>query len=187
VEAEVIEEGLITLYVNGAELATIISTSCDQVDQALGFLANERFIDSAEEVDHAYLTSDGCCADVWLTHAVEIPERRIITSGRGGGLTFQDMLGEAEPIEDGRQVAPQRLYELLNQLQQPGSQYARARGVHASGLSDGETLLALREDVGRHNTIDKLRGACLRDGMRPGAESCSPQDACRLRCSTRRR
>jgi len=58
-----------------------------------------------------------------------------------------------------------RLHVLFNQLQARGSLYARARGVHAAGLADGEQLLAMAEDVGRHNTLDKLLGTCLRLGI----------------------
>jgi FdhD protein len=43
--------------------------------------------------------------------------------------------------------------------------HALAGGTHTAGLSDGERLLAVCEDIGRHNTIDKLCGACLQAGL----------------------
>ena len=56
---------------------------------------------------------------------------------------------------------------MFDQLQSPNSLYARSRGVHAAGLVDAESgrLLATAEDVGRHNTVDKIVGACLTKGI----------------------
>ena len=52
-------------------------------------------------------------------------------------------------------------------MQQRATLYARSRGVHTAALSDGEKLIVLAEDVGRHNTIDKVRGACLIEQIDP--------------------
>ncbi len=166
VQGEVIEEALVSLYVNGSELATIMCTPRDQADLALGFLKNEGFIQGLKDVAAIYVTPDGCCVDVWLDHGIEQPTRRIITSGCGGGVTFQNPEVSKQAFsEDGMKIPAARLHVLFNQLQARGSLYARARGVHAAGLADGEQLLAMAEDVGRHNTLDKLLGTCLRLGI----------------------
>jgi FdhD protein len=167
VHGEIIEEALVTIYVNGKELATIMCTPRDQEDLAIGFLANEGMIDAISDVDHIHLTGDGCCVDIWLGHSVKLPEQRILTSGCGGGVTFQDPSGDIEPIQDGCVIAQDALFHQFNMLQSSGSLYARARGVHSAGLTDGARVLAVAEDVGRHNTIDKLHGACLRRGIDP--------------------
>ena len=52
-------------------------------------------------------------------------------------------------------------------MQQRATLYARSRGVHTAALSDGEQIIVLAEDVGRHNTIDKVRGACLIEQIDP--------------------
>lgn len=164
---EVIEEGLVTLYVNGVEWATIMCTPRQLDWLALGFLANEGFIHSIEQVEILHVSQPGCCVDLWLDHPIRKPKREIITSGCGGGVTFDDPESGIIPLEDDRQLQPERLFELFNQLHLPGSLHARARGVHASGLSDGERMLMVVEDVGRHNTLDKLRGGCLQQGIDP--------------------
>jgi FdhD protein len=165
VQDDVIEESLATIYVNGRELATIMCTPREQDLLALGFLRNEGFIRSMAEVDHVHLSKDDCCVDVWLDHGVLQPERRIITSGCGGGVTFDDPSHGIEPLQDELTLEPQSLFALFEHLHFPGSLYARARGVHAAGLSDGEQILVMAEDVGRHNTIDKVTGACLSRGI----------------------
>jgi FdhD protein len=165
VRDEIIEESLTTIYVNGRELATIMCTPREQDLLALGFLKNEGFIGSMAEVDHVHLSKDDCCVDVWLNHSVLQPERRIITSGCGGGVTFDDPAHGIDALRDELKLEPQTLFDLFEHLHFPGSLYARARGVHAAGLSDGEQILVMAEDVGRHNTIDKITGACMRQGI----------------------
>jgi FdhD protein len=165
VRAEVIEEALITIYVNSLELATIMATPSDLDYLALGFLKNEGMIDAYAEVDHVYQSKNRCCVDVWLTHAVEKPERPIITSGCGGGLTFNDPDIDLKPLPDNTHLQPDALFELMKLLHFPGSIYSRSRGVHSAGLSDGVKILAVAEDVGRHNTIDKLQGKCMLEGI----------------------
>lgn len=166
VEAEVIEEGFVTIFVNGQELATLMCSPRDPAQLALGFLANENFIASYEEVEVAYVCAAGDCVDVWLSHPLgDAPRRKIITSGCGGGLTFSELAAYQEPVEGAVTIEPEQLAWLMGQLQTRDSLYARARGVHASALSDGGKIVVVAEDVGRHNTIDRLRGECLRSGI----------------------
>jgi FdhD protein len=162
---EVIGEAMVTIYVNGVELATIMCTPQEQDFLALGFLKNEGFIDTLAEVDHVHIGGNGCCVDVWLTHAVQQPERRIFTSGCGRGVTFKDPSSAVEPLQDSVQLDPETLVEFFSRLHNPGSLHVRARGVHTAGLTDGKRLLCVAEDVGRHNTIDKLVGACMVNGI----------------------
>ncbi|MEJ2711202.1 MAG: formate dehydrogenase accessory sulfurtransferase FdhD [Anaerolineales bacterium] len=168
IQAEVIEEGFVTIFVNGRELATLMCTPRDPLQLALGFLANEEFIHSYEEVEIDHVCQGGGCVDIWLSHPVwDKPRRRIITSGCGGGLTFADLAAHQPPVTNDITISPERIGELMVQLQSQDSLYARARGVHTSALSDGQQLILLAEDVGRHNTIDRLRGECLRRGIDP--------------------
>ena len=167
VDAEVIEEGMITLFVNGRELASLMCTPRKPLQLALGFLANEEFISSYEEVAIDYVCAAGDCVDIWLTKPVwDRPRRQIITSGCGGGLTFVDLAKHQEPVTAQLDIEPQRVGVMMAQLQTRDSLYARARGVHSSALSDGKRFMAVAEDIGRHNTLDRLRGECLRTGIK---------------------
>lgn len=88
-------------------------------------------------------------------------EKRILTSGCGGGVTFDDLSGERPPIPGGQRIAAAQIAGLMRQLNEAAALYRASRGVHTSALADEERLLLLAEDVGRHNTLDKLRGAAL--------------------------
>lgn len=162
---EVIGEAMVAIYVNGLEIASIMCTPQEQDLLALGFLKSEGFIAQLDEVDHVHIGAGGCCADVWLTHAIQQPERKIVTSGCGGGVTFDDLSGDIEPLTDNVHIDPETLVQLFNRLHSADSLHARAHGVHTAGLAHGENLVCVAEDVGRHNTIDKLVGASLVKGM----------------------
>lgn len=168
VEGEVIEESFVSIFVNGRELATIMSTPRDQDKLALGFLCNEGIIADLDDVRAVHLCPSGACVDVWLNRVeFDLPRRAILTSGCGGGVTFDDLAQTQAPLESDLTIAPSRLVELMVEMQQRGTLYARSRGVHTSALSDGRRIVAVAEDVGRHNTIDKLRGDCLQRGIDP--------------------
>jgi FdhD protein len=167
VDGEVIEEALITIYVNGVELATIMATPQEQDLLALGFMLNEGLIENLSEIEILHISKAGCCVDIWLNRPFEAPTRVIITSGCGGGVTFDDPSLGIEPLQSSLKIDPKILHRSFRRLQPPNSLYARSRGVHAAGLLDPgtEELVVIVEDVGRHNTIDKLTGCCLMHGI----------------------
>ena len=162
----VVSEGLVRLHVNGQELATLMCSPHELDILALGFLANEGIIATQDDVRLVKVCPSQACVDVWLRDAGrELPAHGIITSGCGGGITFSDLTAGIEPLVSNMRVTPQQLGRLLAALQ--GTQ--RTRGVHTAALAAGETLLMVVEDVGRHNTIDRIRGKCLMQGL-PTAE-----------------
>ncbi|MCP4515904.1 MAG: hypothetical protein GY824_11835, partial [Delftia sp.] len=80
-------------------------------------------------------------------------------------VTFVDLAATRSANRAGRPITRGQVLELMGQLQKAAVLYSRSQGVHASALSDGEGLLAVAEDVGRHNTLDKIRGECLRRNL----------------------
>ncbi|MCP4514365.1 MAG: formate dehydrogenase accessory sulfurtransferase FdhD, partial [Delftia sp.] len=154
-----------SIYVNGFELATYMCMPRQQGALAVGFLANEGVIDGIDEVKVLHICARGTCADVWLSHAIQRPARSIVTSGCGGGLTFEDLSIKLEALTGDIRITPGQVQGLMKHLYQAGQLYRSARGIHTSALSDGERLLLTAEDVGRHNTLDKLRGLALLEGV----------------------
>jgi FdhD protein len=166
VNGEVINERLVSIFVNGQELATIMCTPRQQDALAFGFLANEGVISSIADVRALHVCPSGGCVDVWLsTSNFEPPRRMILTSGCGGGVTFDDLSAEHEPLHSDLRVTPGQLWNMMDALNQSAALYSRSRGVHTSNLSDGEHPLLVAEDVGRHNTLDKLRGLALQQSV----------------------
>ncbi len=167
------EEALVCIHVNGRELATFMCTPREQDELALGFLRAEGLIHSLAEVRALTISASGRCVDVWLDHAVELPTRRIITSGCGGGVTFDDMqarhpsapLRTGAPLNTRATITPEQIFARMRELYHAANLYSVTQGIHTSALSDGERLLLVAEDVGRHNTIDRLWGKALKQNI----------------------
>jgi len=166
VERMVIEEAPLTIYLNGHELATLMCTPVAVDDLVVGFLMGEGFIAGPEEVVLLKVCLDEGLVNVRLSRPeVTLPERRILTSGCSGGVTFDDLSEAHEPLTSSLQISPARIVELMNLMQRSGPLHGRVWGLHTSALSDGKRLLAVAQDVGRHNTVDKIWGECLRRGI----------------------
>lgn len=163
----VTEEAPLRLHVNGREWATIMCTPREQDELALGFLRAEGVIRGADDVRRIVVCPSGTCVEVWLKHDVETPEpgRRVITSGCGGGLTFSDLSARSAPLNSTARITPEQLFARMHDLYRAARLYAVTKGIHTSALTDGERLLLTAEDVGRHNTLDRLWGKAMKQGI----------------------
>jgi FdhD protein len=163
-QGEIIREGLVRLHVNGIELVRLMCSPVQLDHLALGFLWNERIIRSLDDVRRVVVCPSGACVEVWLRDSAWIPTGKpVLTSGCGGGITFADLSDHAQPLRSALSVAPGQLIRLMMALLAGGAE--RQRGAHATALATGETLVAIAEDVGRHNTIDRLCGQFLVEGL----------------------
>ncbi len=166
IEGDIVEEGFVCISVNGEELATFMCTPSDLEKLALGFLYNERIIEELDDVRQIHVSKATTCVDVWLRDSeFALPTRAIVTSGCGGGVTFDDLSDRHDPISSNREASPEQLADLMRQMLQDAESYKRARGIHTAALADGHKLLIQVEDVGRHNCLDKLSGAALQQGI----------------------
>jgi FdhD protein len=170
VSRAITEETLLRIHVNGRELATFMCTPHEQDELALGFLRSEGLIHSLDDVRRVVICPSGVCVEVWLKDAeaeLPAPGRKIITSGCGGGVTFDDLTAGLPPLNTPTTATPAQLFARMRDLYQAATLYGVTQGLHASALSDGERLLAIAEDVGRHNTVDRLWGKALKRGLDP--------------------
>jgi FdhD protein len=159
-EGGVVREALVRLHVNGRELARLMCTP-EQLDLlALGFLRSEELIREMADVRLLVVCPSRTCVDVWLRDAnLEPPGQPVLTSGCGGGITFADLESAGAPVSSEMRIGAGEIGRLMAELL-AGQE---ARGIHRAGLADTERLLVVAEDVGRHNTLDKIWGYCLRE------------------------
>lgn len=168
VDSAVIEEALVCISVNGQELATFMCTPYRLEELAIGFLRSEGFIQSLDDIEILHLSDSGTCVDIWLRDlSFTPPKRQIITSGCGGGVTFDDLSQRHPPLNTAMTVTPQQIALLMQKLHLAAELYNEVRGVHTSALSDRHELMLVAQDVGRHNTIDRLWGQALQRGINP--------------------
>lgn len=163
----------ITIHLNDVEVATTQATPKDLEELAVGFLVAEGLLTDRDELRG--VDADAKRGLVWVTSDEAAPEdiatrTRYITSGCGKGVTFAS-LGHTrglDPVESDMRVAASKVYELVGAMARAADAYRETGGTHACGLArDGEVIL-VREDVGRHNAVDKLLGRAWMDRIPTG-------------------
>ncbi|HEX5838874.1 MAG TPA: formate dehydrogenase accessory sulfurtransferase FdhD [Anaerolineales bacterium] len=168
-DAETIVESPVSLTVNGQVWLTFMCTPVELEALAIGFLFNEGILESMEEVADVRVCEHGDNVDVWLNRSVEQPASWRRTSGCTGGVTAVDALARVDVSfrGDTLRVEPEAVGQLVEQLFDSQSLYRETGGVHTSALSDGEKIVIVAEDIGRHNTLDKIAGLCLMKNIQP--------------------
>ena len=171
------EEVAIALSFNGTTQAVMMATPADLSDFAYGFALTEGIakpveIQSLEVVE----TSHGLDIQMWLDQSAEArlsKRRRTMAGPVGCGLCGIDSLEEATramapvPVSSFR-MTPSEIMAAVAALPAAQPLHDATRAVHAAGLWSGK-LLITREDVGRHNALDKLVGHVIRNEYPTGA------------------
>ena len=168
-------------------LTVTMRTPGDDIDLAAGFLVSEGIVRSAADIIQIRMCANGQgehrdhqtganVADVTLSpgHAAGQVRRRNFPTSSACGVCGKTTISELavrssyDLTADQTVVAPATLARMPSQLRDAQQVFAKTGGLHAAGLftSSGE-LLALREDVGRHNAVDKVVGWALREGLLP--------------------
>jgi len=163
VDSETIVETPVSLTINGEPWISFMCTPIELEALAVGFLYNEGIIDGADDVADVRVCEHGDNVDVWLKRPASQPKSWRRTSGCTGGVTAVDLLAKPEIQFDpaGPAFRPESIGPLVGQLFESQSLYRETGGVHTSALSDGEKILLSAEDIGRHNTLDKISGLCV--------------------------
>ena len=170
-EDEVAVEEPLEIRVDGAPLVVTMRTPGHDEELALGFLYGEGLIDGPHEAGPTHDFANNT-VEVAGPLTRDPGQRRFYTTsscGVCGKGALEEVAVHSAPLADGPAMDRDLLAALPDRLVQPA--FERTGGVHATGLFDrnGELLIA-REDVGRHNAMDKVIGRALLDGLVPLAE-----------------
>ena len=162
-----VEEPL-EIRVGGAPLAVTMRTPGEDEELAIGFLYGERLIDGPRRAG----PSEDLAANIVEVEGPLLRDpgtRRFYTTsscGVCGKGAMEEVAVHCAPLPDGPTLPRELLADLPERLRQPT--FERTGGLHATGLFDAEgQLLVVREDVGRHNAMDKVIGRALLDGRLP--------------------
>ena len=164
----------LTLYVDKRELVTLMTLGAAPEALAIGFLRNQRLVDSIEEivsvqvdweVNAAVVTTRGGLVDL-----EKKTEKRTATTGCGQGTVFGDLMADIESIrlDDAMRIDEETLFGLLNAVRVHESIYKQAGAVHGCALAQGAEILTFVEDVGRHNAVDAIAGWMWLEGVEGG-------------------
>jgi FdhD protein len=173
------EEAAVALTYNGGTYAVMMTTPNDLEDFAVGFSLSEGVISSCADINSLDVVrlDDGVELRMWLNepNAERLQERRRhITGPTGCGLCGIESIAEAmraPPIvRQGQQFSPENIMAAMQSLPSHQDLNIETRAVHAAAfwnLASG--MVVVREDVGRHNSLDKLSGALARSSVAASA------------------
>lgn len=165
VKGEVVREQPLVVYVNGQKFVTLLCSPMKLDCLVIGYLWLEKVIASLDDIRHLDVSEVDGRADMTLTHEVELPTERILTSGCGGGITFRIDPRLFPRVHSTLKVRPEQLSQRMKELFAAAENYRASRGIHGAALTDGDRLLVVAEDVGRHNAVDKIMGEALLRGI----------------------
>jgi FdhD protein len=174
-EAVVAEEVPVALVYNGRPHAVMMATPADLEDFAAGFSLTETVIGSLAELERTEVVRVGYGIEVQCTVPAHVADELRLHArplpGRGGcGLcgkeAIADVMHPVRAVSSSLRVTPAALWRAGGSLSARQALNVATHAVHAAAwaTADGE-LQVVREDVGRHNALDKVIGALLRAGI----------------------
>ncbi|HRM81924.1 MAG TPA: formate dehydrogenase accessory sulfurtransferase FdhD [Acidovorax temperans] len=169
-------ERALTVYVDRRELVTLMTLGAHPELLVLGYLRNQRLVDSVFDIESITVDWEVNAAAVRTRRGIaRIEERtasKVVTTGCGQGSVFGGLMDEVDRIElPQAQLTQAQLYGLVNAIRLKETTYKSAGSVHGCALFRGEDMLVFVEDVGRHNAIDTIAGWMW---MNPEAPSEAP-------------
>ena len=190
-DAVVTEEPL-QLMLDGVELSVVMRTPGEDVELAAGLMFAEGIVRSREEINSVRISAEAGETDTRVpvdasiveSNQVDVrlsgaprrrPERSMLSSsacGVCGAVMIDDLKRDLAVLPRGPAVDPALLPPLVERLRSGQGVFERTGGLHAAGLFDASgQLTCMREDVGRHNAVDKVVGRMLLDGRLPAHEA----------------
>ena len=163
----------VTVHMNDVEVATMQATPDDLEELAAGFLVSEGLLADREALTS--ISADYKRGLVYVVTTEDVPDeltyrKRYITSGCGKGVTFSSV-GHARalaPVEGDFAVTPAELHEWMRAMNEQATKYRDTGGMQACALASAGQVRVVREDVGRHNAVDKVLGRVWLDRIPTG-------------------
>jgi len=170
-ETAIPAERALTVYLDKRELVTLMTLGGEPELLVLGFLRNQRLIESVEQIESItvdWTVGEGEVGEPGVAAVrtreganvhVERSAERVVTTGCGQGSVFGDLMANIDEIElPDAQITQAQLYGIVNTIRLQESTYKSSGSVHGCALFQGQEMLLFVEDVGRHNAVDTIAG-----------------------------
>ena len=161
-------EALVTLSVNGTGIVSLACTPSDLEDLAAGYLLSQRLIATASDLKSLIIRHDEGVVEVETTRPLDVSRAisRIAAVGSGcgaGAFSLERVLemSGAWRIQSEVSVPATAIFELMRAFQRVSGLFRSTGGVHSAAACDFQRLILHRDDIGRHNAVDKVFGRCL--------------------------
>ncbi len=172
VEAAIIHERPLTLFLNGQEIVTMMTIGDHPDLLALGYLLNQNMLrpdDPVTAVEHDDELELVVVRTAQPTNFEAKLQKKIRTSGCAQGTVFGDLMERFEEVRLPADAVLRTtwLYALMHEINTLPSLYLKAGAIHGCALCEEDRVLVYMEDVGRHNAVDKIAGYMHRHGVGP--------------------
>lgn len=174
VEDEVVVEYTLAIYLNGRYFITLLCTPEHLEELIYGYLFSEGIIcgkdeildlDLDEEKGKARVTIDR--NDLFTYSGDQLVGEVTVTTacGKGRKVTFPVVREGAEEKIRPMEVEPEVVFRLVREFNKSSDLFLRTGGVHSCALCSDKEVLYARDDIGRHNALEKILGKALLDGI----------------------
>ena len=162
-------ERSLTIYLDKRELVTLMTLGSAPEALVLGYLRNQRLVESPDDIESIQVDWETDSAAVKTRRSTvdidQMTSKRIVTTGCGQGTMFGGLIEEMEQIRlaEGPALNQAAIVDLIDQIRQHDTIYKKSGSVHACAVferqgDDRVELLHFIEDVGRHNAVDSISG-----------------------------
>ncbi|WP_086428162.1 formate dehydrogenase accessory sulfurtransferase FdhD [Staphylococcus cornubiensis] len=166
-EDDYVTETPLTIMVNREEFATVICSPNQLEELVLGFLASEGVILKRDELKSIEIDEHRGYAHVEITSPlhdrIQLSTKRLVASccGKSREFYFQNDAAIAKTSMSNLQLTPPQILSMMARLQDQSRVFQATGGLHNAAISDGNDFYIHRQDIGRHNALDKLYGYCI--------------------------
>ena len=168
-ETDVVQEFPLKLIVNHREVATLICSPHELKFLAAGFLRLQGFVRTVEDFLMLSVCNDFGIANVGIRGDLPDKLQPVLTSGCGAGIGFTLNKPVQNPSEQRgpspRVYRPSEIFGTMEQLARLAENYKSHGGIHSAAVGNGTSILLYAEDLGRHNTLDRIAGEALLKGI----------------------
>jgi FdhD protein len=166
----VAEEVPFTVNIGKTEIVTMLCSPINLDDLTRGFLFTTGLIKDIKNIKKVTLDEERWTAYVDLSMSIKVKQmvfKRLYTSGCGRGVLFYnalDMLHRTK-IKSHFKINSLQINKFMKEFQKKSEIFLKTGCVHASAIADLKGILIFREDIGRHNAVDKVIGNALSNGI----------------------
>lgn len=173
IEDIVVTEYAVTVKINEQEFVTMVCTPEYVEDMVIGYLASERIIRNAEDIEEIWHQEKEGFVHVKTKqinpYYQQMQNKRYITSCCGmsrQGFVFANDALVAKKMEDIHvRITTDDCFRLMRDMQDSAETFKETGGVHNAALCDVNGIVLSRMDIGRHNALDKIYGYCLQNNI----------------------
>jgi len=162
-KALIIREVALTVKISGKTIAAIACSGNHLEELAIGFLKSERIIATQKDIEKIEVDNKKYWANIILRNEKDLSGSFVKNIASSGARIRNIDPAAYQPlsVRDNFIISSQLALKLMDDLLEKSILHNKTHGTHCSALAKGGEIIALREDIGRHNTIDMLGGYAL--------------------------